>query len=251
MQAIIMAAGKGSRIDKITNGLPKSFLPIGDTTLIDYNVNALFKLGADEIIIVTGYRWDAFEERFGNDARIIQVFNPFFSCANVLSSFWVGQSLLRDDFIYLHADTICDIALLRKIVETSPGILLPIDFKKCDEEAMKVKVVRGKVVEINKTMSPEYAAGEFIGIAKFPQKTISDLCANTVRILKNGRLDAYFEEAVQRTINQNIHEINCISTENHFWAEIDFVEDYKRACDYFSNMRGEETMKYIQEMIGD
>ena len=54
MQAIIMAAGKGSRLGSLTDGKPKSFVEIKKKKLIDYNLDLLRHYGVDEIIIVTG-----------------------------------------------------------------------------------------------------------------------------------------------------------------------------------------------------
>ncbi|MDF2565867.1 MAG: putative sugar nucleotidyltransferase, partial [Massilibacillus sp.] len=62
MQAIIMAAGKGSRLGEITNGKPKSFLEIKGKKLIEYNIQMLHKYGIHDITIVTGYQSEAFVE---------------------------------------------------------------------------------------------------------------------------------------------------------------------------------------------
>lgn len=58
MQAIIMAAGKGSRLGSLTKGKPKSFVEIKGKKLIEYNLQLLQKYHVDEIIIVTGYQTD-------------------------------------------------------------------------------------------------------------------------------------------------------------------------------------------------
>ena len=49
MQAIIMAAGKGSRLGKITEGKPKSFAEIKGKKLIEYNLQLLKKYGIEEM----------------------------------------------------------------------------------------------------------------------------------------------------------------------------------------------------------
>ena len=77
MQAIIMAAGKGSRLGSLTEGKPKAFAEIKGKKLIDYNLGLLEKYGIDEIIIVTGYKCEAFEELAGNNKNISLVYNPF------------------------------------------------------------------------------------------------------------------------------------------------------------------------------
>lgn len=44
MQAIIMAAGKGSRLGELTGGNPKSFVEIHHKKLIEYNLDILRQL---------------------------------------------------------------------------------------------------------------------------------------------------------------------------------------------------------------
>ena len=54
MQAIIMAAGFGSRIEKITNNMPKSFLEINDEKLIERAIRLLRERDINDITVVTG-----------------------------------------------------------------------------------------------------------------------------------------------------------------------------------------------------
>ena len=94
---------------------------------------------------------------------------------NVLGSFYMGMDMLDDDFIYLHADTICEPQIFEKLIEMKSDIVLPVDYKPCDDEAMKIKSKDGKIVQITKQMPAEQADGEFIGMASFKRKVIPAL----------------------------------------------------------------------------
>lgn len=229
MQAIIMAAGKGSRLGSLTAGNPKSFVEIKGKKLIEYNLQLLRHFGVDEIIIVTGYRCEAFEEltRDMKDVRLI--YNPFYEMVNVLGSFYMGMEALHDDFLYLHADTLCEPVIFEKLVKLEADVVLPVEYKQCDEEAMKVRSENGKIVEITKQMPLEIAEGEFIGIASFRQEVIPALKAKTKQLMKEKEFTAYFESAIQRLIEEEKFRIKAVSTQGAFWAEIDFMEDYENA----------------------
>ena len=56
MKAIILAAGRGRRMGRMTRSLPKCLLKIGGMTLLDRQIHALRGAGIREIGIVTGYR---------------------------------------------------------------------------------------------------------------------------------------------------------------------------------------------------
>ncbi len=229
MQAIIMAAGKGSRLGALTAGKPKSFAEIKGKKLIEYNLQLLQRYGIEEIIIVVGYQWEAFEELTRDMANVRLVYNPFYEMVNVLGSFFMGMEALHDDFIYLHADTLCEPAIFEKMIELGADAVLPVEYGSCNEEAMKVRSENGRLAQITKQMPLEVAEGEFIGMASFRKEVLPALKAKTRQLMKEKEFAAYFESAIQRLIDEEDFRIETVSTEGAFWAEIDFVEDYEKA----------------------
>ena len=229
MQAIIMAAGKGSRLGSLTAGKPKSFVEIKGKKLIEYNLKLLEKYGVDEIIIVTGYQCEAFEELMRDMKNVKFVYNPFYEMVNVLGSFYMGMNMLNDDFIYLHADTICEPKIFENLVRLEADVILPVDYKICDDEAMKVRSENGHVVQITKKMPNELADGEFIGMAAFKKKVIPALKEKTKQLMKEKAFTEYFESAIQRMIDEEKFDIRTVPTDGAFWAEVDFIEDYEKA----------------------
>jgi choline kinase len=232
MQAIIMAAGKGSRLGKITEGKPKSFAEIKGKKLIEYNLQLLKKYGIEEIFIVTGYCCEAFEKLTENMEGVHLIYNPFYEMMNVLGSFYIGMEALKDDFIYLHADTLCEPAIFEKLVyiASDADAVLPVDYGPCNEEAMKVKTTEENIVQITKEMPVKEAEGEFIGMAAFRRELIPDLKAKTKSLLQEKKFSEYFESAVQRLIDEEDYRVKAVPTAGAFWTEIDFMEDYEKAA---------------------
>ncbi len=229
MQAIIMAAGKGSRLGDLTGGKPKSFVEIQGKKLIEYNLKLLEKYHIDEIIIVTGYQSEAFEALSADRKNVRLVFNPFYEMVNVLGSFYMGMEMLHDDFIYLHADTLCEPIIFEKLVRLDADIVLPVDYKICDDEAMKIRSENGKIVQITKQMPSDEGEGEFIGMAAFRKEVLPALKEAAKQLMKEKAFSVYFESAIQRLIEEEDFCIKTVPTEGAFWAEIDFIEDYNKA----------------------
>lgn len=229
MQAIIMAAGKGSRLGSLTAGNPKSFIEIKGKKLIEYNLDLLRYYGVDDIIIVTGYRCEAFEALTSGMKDVRLIYNPFYEMMNVLGSFYMGMEALHDDFVYLHADTLCEPEILDKLICFDADAILPVEYGPCNEEAMKVRSENGKLVELSKQMPLDQAEGEFIGIASFRKNVVPALKAKTKQLMKEKEFAAYFESAIQRLIDEEDFRIKTVSTEGAFWAEIDFIQDYEAA----------------------
>lgn len=228
MQAIIMAAGKGSRLWTLTENLPKSLLEIKGKKLLDINIAMLHKYGIWDITIVTGFQDEKFIEATKGIPGIRLVYNPFYEFVNVIGSYYMGMGQLHDDFIYLHADTICDISIFDELLRSDGDIVLPVDTKPCDEEAMKVRLEEGKIVEITKQMPVDVATGEFIGIAKIKKKVIDDLNSSTIEVLRDKIYTSYFEGALQRVFDVKKYDVRMIETNGRFWGEVDFLEDYQR-----------------------
>lgn len=234
MQAIFMAAGKGSRLGSLTEDLPKSLLEIKGKRLLDINIAMLHKYGIWDITIVTGFQDAKIIEATKGIPGITLVYNPFYEFTNVIGSYYMGMKQLHDDFIYLHADTICDIDIFDELLRAGGDIVLPVDTKPCDDEAMKVRLEEGEIVEITKQMSLEVAAGEFIGMAKIKKKVINDLNNSTIGVLRDKIFTSYFEGALQRVFDMKKYNVRMIETADRFWGEVDFLEDYQRAEDNIS-----------------
>lgn len=229
MQAIIMAAGKGSRLGSMTEDRPKSLVEIKGKTLLDINIDMLHRYGIWDITIVTGYMDEKIIEATKDIPGITYEYNPFYEFANVLGSYYMGMKNMHEDFVYLHADTICELSLFEELLRAEGDFVLPVDTKPCDDEAMKIRLENNKIVEITKQMPVEDAGGEFIGIMKISKKAIEDLNNCTHDLLRHKEYQSYFEAAVQEIINMNKYDIRMLDTKGRFWAEIDFLEDYQRA----------------------
>ena len=233
MQAVILAAGFGSRLGKITNGKPKSFLQINNETLIERAVRLLHERGISDVHVVTGYKNELMEDKLKGKA--VCHHNPLYFCTNVLASFSVAMTALRDDFIFLHADTIFETSILDQLLAAKGDMVLPIDFKKVQEEEMKVRVDQHQnIVEISKEIPLELAHGEFMGLAKISQGVLDEVRNAVIEELQSKKLlQSYFEGAIQNMIDKGA-TISSLDISDKSWIEIDFEEDYHKAVELFN-----------------
>src|SRR2546425_3852412 len=70
MKAVILAAGKGTRMRELTNELPKPMLPVQGKPILQHIVEGLRENGISEIFIVTGFRADVIEQHFGDGKKM-------------------------------------------------------------------------------------------------------------------------------------------------------------------------------------
>jgi dTDP-glucose pyrophosphorylase len=69
MKAVILAAGKGTRMRELTNELPKPMLPVEGKPILEHILGGLLQAGIRDIFIVTGFRADVIENHFGDGSK--------------------------------------------------------------------------------------------------------------------------------------------------------------------------------------
>jgi len=68
MKAVILAAGKGTRMRELTQEIPKPMLKVQGKPILEHIVSGLVSSGVREIFIVTGYQAETIEEYFRDGA---------------------------------------------------------------------------------------------------------------------------------------------------------------------------------------
>jgi len=235
MIALIMAAGKGSRISSITNKLPKCFLELGGIKLIDHQINSLKTFGLNDIVIVTGYQSKIIREYYMREDFTFLI-NPFYEITNVLSSVWFAKKFLSNGFYFMHADTYFDPEILNELIQFDEDIVLSVNKKNTIPEDMKVIVKKNLIKKINKEMDCDKAYGEFIGLAKISEK-MAPLVIEKIksRIEDENGKDYFFELVLQDLIDSKI-DVYCHDIKKKEAIEIDFPEDYEEAKNIYNKL---------------
>jgi choline kinase len=228
LDALIMAAGRGSRLGSHTDERPKALVDIGGISPLELQIDLLVARGVERIIIVTGYRREVVtataEARATGRARVESVWNPFWPVSNVIGSVWMARDRLADDFVYLHADTVFEPSILDDLLASPAPASLPIDFRACEPEQMKARVVDDRVDYLSKELSDEETAGEFIGIGIFRRATVPAIVAAVESVMEAGSVNAYFEAALNEAAMAGL-EMRAVPTAGRRWTEIDFEAD--------------------------
>src|SRR3954447_10153452 len=167
MKAIIVAAGRSSRLYPLTSETPKCLLTIGETSIIERSIDLLNAAGISDVIVVVGFCHEKIRRQLRGRARF--VLNPFYTETNNMGSLWLAMPHTGGNaFVYMHADVIYHQDLLARLLADASGddIQLLTDFDSVDAEAMKVRIDQGRFVESSKAIPLGQAAGEWTGLAR-------------------------------------------------------------------------------------
>ena len=232
MDALIMAAGRGSRLGAHTDDRPKSLVDLGGITPLEWQLDVLASRGIERAIIVTGYRRAAVEDvarqRAAGRLVVEPVWNPFWSVTNVIGSAWMARDRLTGPFVYLHADTVFEPSILDDLLAAPGPAALPVDLRACEPEQMKARIEDGRILHLSKELSDDETAGEFIGIGVFRDEALEPVRDGLDAVLEAGTLTAYFEAALNHAIDAGL-TIHPVPTAGRAWTEIDFEADLELA----------------------
>ncbi|MCZ6712211.1 MAG: aminotransferase class I/II-fold pyridoxal phosphate-dependent enzyme [Gammaproteobacteria bacterium] len=121
-QAIILAAGRGSRLHPLTQNIPKCLVQVGGTSLIERALTALASQGVKEAVIVVGYKGEAIRDRIGLrfaevDIRYVEA--PEYATTNNIRSLWDAREYLDRDTLLLEADVVFDPGVIAALLAES------------------------------------------------------------------------------------------------------------------------------------
>ncbi|RPJ70712.1 MAG: phosphocholine cytidylyltransferase family protein [Acidobacteria bacterium] len=231
MRAIILAAGRGTRLAGVTGDNPKCLMPLGGRPLIERQIESIRSCGISAITAVVGYQAARVEEACGLYASAID--NPRFAETNSLYSLWLAREALHDGFVVLNADVLFHTQLLCDLVSSRYEDALLVGFRgpgdgALGDEEMKVKVRGGLVADIAKTLPPGDADGENVGIAKFGARGAHTLVEQLDALVAAGHLREWAPRAFREFAR--LRPLHAIGTRGFPWIEIDFPDDYHRAA---------------------
>ena len=227
MKAIILAAGKGTRLDGASIR-PKCLVEIGGISLLQRQIEALRNANVTRIVVVVGFSADSIREEC--DSNITFVENIHFAETSSLYSLWLAREHLGNGFVVLNSDVLFHPQLLANLLEYSRDdalLLSDTETSALGDEEMKVKLKEELVIDISKEIDPLEADGENVGIVKFGAQGAKALVGYMNELIASGAVKDWAPRAFREfALN---HPLHALSTGDLPWIEIDFPEDYQRA----------------------
>jgi len=229
MRGVILAAGRGRRLRDVIGDRPKCLARIGDRTLIERQIRSLRACGVDTITVVAGFQPELVRRACG--AGVDLILNTRHAATNSLYSLWLARDLLLDGFVVMNCDVLFHVQVLRDLLTSRDEDALLVATRRGEtysDEEMKVRVRRGCVAAIAKTLSDEDADGENVGVAKFGTAGAALLVEAMQQLVERGATREWLPRAFAEFAARR--PLRVVETRGYPWIEIDFPEDYWRAC---------------------
>ena len=228
MRALILAAGRGTRISRYLSGRPKCTVDIGGgITLIENTIRQLRGMGIKDIGIILGYNQEVIREIL-KEHDIKFYYNPFFDVTNSIASAWFARDFItnEDDIMIMNGDVFVDDSLLEIIKEETLSPVLFCDETRKEEADYKFYYEDNRLLKYGKELEGEDITAEYIGIAKIGKEFISTFKNELESMINKQQHYLWWENALYELSKEK--NIYVKDVEGRFWAEVDYMEDYER-----------------------
>ena len=219
MRAVILAAGRGSRLGK---RYPKALTLLKDgKSILSHQIEGLCQyVKIRDIFVVVGYMKDLIMEAFPN---LSYIDNDRYNATNTSQSLLIALNQLADEnILWLNGDIVFDHRVIGRLLEYRKSCLAVNTAQVGDEEIKYRTNEMGHVIEISKKVgNPE---GESVGIHNIPAKEVSIL----IKHLSDCEDQDYFEKGLELAIQDGL-EVSPIDISDLNCIEIDFPEDLDSA----------------------
>lgn len=239
-KAVILSAGKGSRLLPLTENRPKCLLDCSGRSLLEWQLDALFAGGVEEAVIVTGFRSDLVDALVAarTDRRARTIYNPFYHVADNTGSVWMAREEMKEDFLILNGDTLIGPDIVKALVAgaTAP-ITVTVDEKPSyDDDDMKVLRDGERLLRIGKTITECNA--ESIGFLAFRGQGPA-VFVDAVDALMHGPegVSSWYLKLIDRLAPLDI--VSTVSIHGMDWQEVDFMADLDAAQALTTRWRAE------------
>jgi choline kinase len=232
MKAIILAAGRGSRMKNLTEERPKCLVELRGKALLDWQLEALRAAKVTEIAIVTGYKRELLVNR-----GLVEFQNPRWAETNMVSSLACAQDWLQSEpCIVSYSDIFYSPVAVKSLIDCQASLAVTYDPNwlelwtqrfgdpLLDAETFRL-TARHTLSEIgNKPKSVSEVQGQYMGLLRFTP----DGWAEVLRIRSGLTPEQCDKMHMTGTLQKVIDAARVAITAVPYigeWGEIDFADD--------------------------
>lgn len=228
MQSIILAGGRGSRLDPYTRILPKPLFPIGDKPIAEILVHQLQLAGFDEIIMCLGYLADFIKlyfqdgSYFGLTIRYSVETEPLGTAGPIRL-----VNDLEENFLVVNGDELTTLnfrALYEHHLAMQADITVAVQKKSVSSSFGVLEIKDGQVTAYSEKPTIDYWAS--MGIYVINKRILS-------LIPENERFD--MPDLVQRLLTEHAQVVSFESQD--LWFDIGTMADLEKAKEEFKQLK--------------
>lgn len=235
MRVFILAAGVGTRLSRIAQGIPKCLLEIGGGTLIRQMIARMHSRGLTDITVITGYQHTLIETELGDLVRYRH--NPFYHVTNSIASLWFARDLLEGDVLITNGDLFYEEPLLDVVLADQRDAVMLADTSRIKGADYRFQFNGDRIVGYGKEIPDGETHGEYVGIASVRASFVPLFRRRLEELVARQETGKWWEDVLYSYIPEGV-PLHYLDVARVFWAEVDYVEDYERILSWIARKPG-------------
>ncbi len=258
-QAVILAAGLGSRLKGRTEAMPKGFLEIDGEAIVKRSIRKLIEAGVEEILIGTGHCSEWYDRIARENALVTCVRNERYAETGSMGTLLKCAPRVTGDFLLLESDLVYDdIGLFNLVNDPRKNVLLASGATRSGDEVYLQCDGNGDLARHSKNRSElESSCGELVGITKL-SKAALDAMVRHCEIHANDQPRMEYESAMCAASttaglpsgSDPESAIGILKIEDYAWREIDDESHLEMATtSVFPEIVRRETLRRVRREV--
>lgn len=260
MQGIILAAGMGKRLKKLTNNNTKCMVKVNGTTIIERALGVLDKKGLSRIVIVVGYKGENLIEFISSlniKTPIQYIENPIYDKTNNIYSLALAKEFLcKEDTILLESDLIFEESVIDVLLSDERETLALVDkfeswmdgtCMKLDENDNIIDFIPGKYLQFSEKDNYYKTVNIYKFSAEFSKRIYIPFLTAYEKAMGENE---YYESVIKLIAMLDTKGIQAKRLNGQKWYEIDNIQDLDIAESLFAENEGVHYKKIISRYGG-
>ena len=232
MRAIILAAGRGSRMKNHTEEKPKCLVALRGRTLLDWQLEALRGAGITEIAVVTGYKRELLTNR-----GLVEFHNPRWADTNMVSSLACAEDwLVAGPCIISYSDIFYDSSAVKALMASEAALAVTYDpqwralwTKRFVDPLTDAETFRlnadGSLAEIGeRPKTVDEIQGQYMGLLRFTPDGWAEVQRLRAQLSDAERDPIHMTGTLQKVLEAGRVSVAALPTTGP-WGEVDSAED--------------------------
>ncbi len=241
--ALLLAAGTGSRLQPLTDDLPKCLTEVNETTILERLVRGLCEWGFERLVVVVGHLDGCVRDFLDSSPcglTIQYVHSAKYRTTNNIYSLWAARHAIQEPFLLLECDLVFDDTLLGKMLEPDRiavshilpwmnGTTVSLDHSR--------RVTR---FHMGGFQPPNGMVHKTVNMYSFSRPSWQRVARRLEQHVSAGRVRGYYETVFAEMVADGDLSFEAVLFDDQRWYEIDTLEDLHEAERFFPRIDGRQ-----------
>jgi choline kinase len=247
--ALLLAAGTGSRLQPLTDDLPKCLTEINGTTILERLLRGLRAWEFERLVVVVGHLDGCVRDFLDGSASgltIQYVHSADYRTTNNICSLWAARRAIQEPFLLLECDLVFDDVLLGKMLKPDR---IAVSRSLPWMNGTTVSLGNSRLVtrfHMGRDQLPDDRTYKTVNMYSFSRPSWQRVTQRLEQHVSAGRVSGYYETVFAEMVADGDLSFEAVLFDNQRWYEIDTLEDLRQAERLFPRNNGRRTSSAVR-----